>query len=384
MNEAQYVDLQLFLFWHNSKYQYWGLNCIMITSGPLFNLLLEAYGPCNHFTGDCSNACSWEPEHGLVPCGFGGAIGSIAEVKLVIVNAEPGDPPDDAKYFGSPIDMLKNSMRLFMEAMERGGLNRTGRPTQFHRNIRYILDCFFPGQNLSDQLKQTWVTNTVLCAAKNSGSTHFKQIEAACAKTYLVPQILIFEHAFILALGDKAKARLSTAGLRFDAVARHPSARVTDVDKKNSWISAAKVFNHGNWKTIYKSFCSLKLNECVGSLSASNELINYQNKSQFNFPKEVIDFFNCISTHADYSYKLGKLQLMVYFRGEKVGGYNSQRGVWYLSKIFISKNSSSTLMDIYNFQHVIKNETHDYWLAPQRNSLFAFKSVVAKITGFSF
>ncbi len=220
----------------------------MMTAQPLLDLLLPTYAPCQHFAGACANACTWEPDRGLVPSAFGGATGAVDDVKLVIVTAEPGDPPDDANYRGSPTDMLHNSLRVFTEAMERGGLDRPGRPTPFHRNMRQILDCFWPDQSLAEQLRKTWLTNAVLCPAQVSGGPHLTRVEAACADTYLAPQLDLLSIAFVFALGNKARNRLVAAGLRFDAVGRHPSARVSDADKRASWYAAAGQF-HGSDRT---------------------------------------------------------------------------------------------------------------------------------------
>ena len=114
------------------------IDCPMIAKA-LIDILEAAYQPCAHFKGACANACVWDPSRGLVPCAFGGATGTLDEVRLIIVTAEPGDPPDSAGYEGTPQDMVHNSLRIFHEAMHGGGINREGRPTPFHRNIRRIL-----------------------------------------------------------------------------------------------------------------------------------------------------------------------------------------------------------------------------------------------------
>jgi len=215
-----------------------------MTAQPLLDLLLPAYAPCQHFSGACANFCRWAPEKGLAPGGFGGAIELVSDVKLVIVTAEPGDPPDDVNHPVNSIDMVHNSLRLFTEAMERGHIKKAG-PTPFHRNLLSILDYFFPHQNLNQKLKQTWTTNTVLCPARVSGGVHPKIVEMTCTTTYLAPQLTLLRNAFILVLGNKAANRLSAAGLRFDAVGRHPSARVSNNDKHKSWqLAAEKFLNH--------------------------------------------------------------------------------------------------------------------------------------------
>ena len=209
----------------------------------LLKILEPAYRPCKHFAGACAGACIWDPPRGLVPCAFGGATGSLQEVQLIIVTAEPGDPPDAAGYQGKPEDMLRNSLRIFHDAMENDGLERRGRPTPFHRNLRRILDTFWPKDPLGAQLRKTWTTNAVLCPAQVSGGKHPYRVEQTCTATYLARQLDLFSGAFVLALGGKARDRMLAAGLRVDAFGPHPSARISDADKAAAWHAAANRFN---------------------------------------------------------------------------------------------------------------------------------------------
>ena len=94
---------------------------------PLLDILEPAYRPCAHFDGACAGACVWEPARGMVPCAFGGALGSLEEVCLIIVTAEPGDPPDSTGYQGTPQDLVQNSVRIFREGMQNGGIERADR-----------------------------------------------------------------------------------------------------------------------------------------------------------------------------------------------------------------------------------------------------------------
>ncbi len=362
----------------------------MMTAQPLLDLLLPAYTPCQHFSGACANACTWQPDRGLVPCAFGGAIGSADDVKLVIVTAEPGDPPVDANYRGSPTDMLHNSVRVFNEAMERGGLDRPGQPAPFHRNMRHILDCFWPDQSLAEQLKKTWLTNAVLCTAQVSGGPHLTRVEAACADTYIAPQLDLLSSAFVFVLGNKARNRLVAAGLRFDAVGRHPSARVSDADKRASWYAAAGQFHGGDRTTVpvvpmppqpRPISRQAVAEERVASASPPRELSDDLHTAISELPEAVAFFFRSVIAHPAYSCQAGRMQMMVYFRGQKVGGLNRQASHWYLSKVFVRKNGSPELMEAHDFEHVVHNEKHDYWLAPRSGALGAFEAAVTEMTG---
>jgi len=73
----------------------------------LRELLLPAYAPCRHFDGNCHCVARWDPGKGHVPRGFVGALGSLDEVKLVLVAAEPGDPlPGETYERADPADLL--------------------------------------------------------------------------------------------------------------------------------------------------------------------------------------------------------------------------------------------------------------------------------------
>ncbi len=338
----------------------------------------------------CANACTWEPDRGLVPCAFGGATGSVDDVKLVIVTAEPGGPPDDANYRGSATDMLHNSLRVFTEAMQRGGLDRQGRPTPFHRNMRQILDCFWLGQSLSEQLSKTWTTNAVLCPAQVSSGPHLTRVEAACAATYLAPQLALLSNAFVFVLGNKARDRLVAAGLRFDAVGRHPSARVSDADKRASWLAAAEQFRSGARTTISTAPVTQLPNPLprqaatgvrVATASPPRELSDDLRTAINELPKPVAAFFRSVNAHPDYTCQAGRMQMMVHFRGQKVGGLNRRVSHWYFSKVFVREHGSAALMEAHGFQHVVHNEKHDYWLAPRIGALAAFEGALVAMTG---
>ena len=352
---------------------------MMMTAQPLLDLLLPAYSPCQHFGGACADTCTWGPDRGLVPCAFGGATGTLVEVRLVIVTAEPGDPPDDANYRGTATDM-HNSLRVFTEAMQRGGLDRPGRPTPFHRNMRQILDCFFPGQSLAEQLKKTWTTNAVLCPAQVSGGPHLARVEAACANTYLAPQLALLDNAFVLALGNKARDRLAAAGLRIDAVGRHPSARVSDVEKRSSWHAAADQFQGVSRTSPSSSRASAEPLTPKKQAVAEGRVAGDVCAAVNDLPEAVATFFRSVQANPDYSYQTGKMQMMVYFRGQKVGGLNREASHWYFSKVFVRDYGSPAIMEAHGFRHVVRNEKHEYWMATGGCALAGFEAAVSEMT----
>ena len=58
----------------------------------LREILLPSYSPCPGIELGCKRTAIWKPEQGHVPRGFIGALGSLDEVQVVILVAEPGSP----------------------------------------------------------------------------------------------------------------------------------------------------------------------------------------------------------------------------------------------------------------------------------------------------
>lgn len=357
----------------------------MMPAKALLDILEPAYGPCTHFDGACADACVWDPARGLVPCAFGGATGSLDEVQLIIVTAEPGDPPDAAGYHGSPADMVRNSLRIFHEAMENGGIERRGRPTPFHRNMRRILDAFWPDEPLQTQLRKTWTTNAVLCPAEVSGGAHPDHVERTCVRTYLARQLELFPTAFVFALGGKARDRMRAAGLRFDAVGLHPSARKSDSEKAASWDAAARLYR-GEPIGVAASRGDYGSGSDARQRSARNTRQSGPAGGEdlwaaiAALPTPVSAFFERVAHHPDYDCWVGRMQLMVYFRSQKLGGLNRQASHWYFSKVFVRDHGDLDLMTAHGFEHVVHNERHDYWLGKGLDALARFEDAMVAMT----
>jgi len=65
----------------------------------LATVLAPAYAPCLEFQRACTEM-RWDPSQGHVPRGSLGATGSLEEVELVLVFAEPGDPHAGEQHSG--------------------------------------------------------------------------------------------------------------------------------------------------------------------------------------------------------------------------------------------------------------------------------------------
>ena len=160
----------------------------------LVHMLLDMQR-CSKF-GVCEQAV-YDPKNGHVPRGFSGATGSLEEVYLLMVFAEPGFPLSGETYSGDPrtdLHFLLNATYL------RLGTN------QFHRNITAFLDRVFPSLagNIDAQLKHVWLTESRHCSLASELGTIRKRDRAICSKTHLVEQIKLFPNAMVLLAGGKA------------------------------------------------------------------------------------------------------------------------------------------------------------------------------------
>ncbi len=165
----------------------------------LANLLAPAYAPCSAFSGPC-HEMRWSPSQGHVPRGFLGATGTLEDIELVLVFAEPGDPHEDEIHEG-----LTSAFRYATRAFEAG-------IDQFHRNVRAILDSCWPGLSFDKQMKKVWMTESVLCSATKEGGSVSTVAARECGRRYLAAQLVLLPHAVVVALGRKAQKRLRAIG----------------------------------------------------------------------------------------------------------------------------------------------------------------------------
>ena len=203
----------------------------------LAQTLLPAHAPCQHFFDVCSEM-RWKPEQGHVPRGVCGATGTLAEVELVLVSAEPGDPLPGETHTGSTVD----SAVAYSIACLRTPA------TTFHQNIRLIMDLCFPGQTFEEQLRRIWRTNSVLCSARVECGGVSRIVERTCIMTYLSRQLALVPGALVAALGRKALRRLDRHGIAaFPAL--HPSSRVSNTEKLASWNALATALRNHRLRT---------------------------------------------------------------------------------------------------------------------------------------
>ncbi len=166
----------------------------------LADLLAPAYAPCEAFSGKCREM-RWNPAQGHVPRGFLGAAGTLKEIELVLVFAEPGDPHEGETHEG-----LASAYNYATFGFETG-------KDQFHRNVRAILDSCWPELSFRQQMKKVWMTESVLCSTKKEGGAVSAAVTGECGKRYLKKQLELLPDALIVALGSKAQNRLRAIGV---------------------------------------------------------------------------------------------------------------------------------------------------------------------------
>jgi len=180
----------------------------------LVGILAPAFEPCRHFAGVCAGTARWDPLHGHAPRGFKGAFGTLNDIGLVLVVAEPGDPFHDERYNAesSPVEYIEKITEYSLHALTRRDM--------FTTNFRRILDDCRPRLSLYDQLRRTWTTESYLCSAPREGGSVRRASWSACGRAYLAPQLPLLADRAIVTCGRKARDRLVALGFtRFLAVA---------------------------------------------------------------------------------------------------------------------------------------------------------------------
>jgi hypothetical protein len=190
----------------------------------------RALAPCPNFGGDCAGIARWDPDNGYAPRGFVGALGSLDEVELVLVTAEPGDPyPGTERYPAGPPDVLLEAVCEFAFRNYETGKDL------FHRNVRYILDCCFPGMTFEEQLHRTWLVDAYLCSAPVESGNVPKRSARRCTNDYLDRQLALLDGRVIAGLGAKVRDRLGWTGRPFVGVASAAPPKCNYKGSRESW-----------------------------------------------------------------------------------------------------------------------------------------------------
>ncbi len=168
---------------------------------------------CAAFDGVCKSM-RYEPQLGLFPRGYAGATGRLHDVDLVVCVAEPGEPSANAKP--QPEGAQEDSVEEIASRVEAAFSNRKG---LFHRNVMTMLDGCWPGLTFEEMMRRTWITEGVLCSAEKTTGPVPTAVTKECVSRYLTKQLELLPKAFVIALGGKAKRRLTMAGRPPDVAA---------------------------------------------------------------------------------------------------------------------------------------------------------------------
>lgn len=173
----------------------------------LVEILAPAFEPCRHFAGACAGIARWNPVHGHIPRGFTGAFGTLDDVELVLVLAEPGDPFHDEQYdpASSPAERIEELAELSFHHLER-------RDGGFATNFCRVLDECWPGLPRFEQMRRTWKAESYLCSAPREGGRVPRTSWSVCGRDYLEPQLSLLGDRAIVACGRKARDRLEALG----------------------------------------------------------------------------------------------------------------------------------------------------------------------------
>lgn len=197
----------------------------------------DAY-PCQHLRGACTGMC-YKPELGHLPRGYTGALGKLREVELVLILAEPGNPPPGQEVYPAKADTPSR----IVEVASGVAVALADESSSFHKNLRIILNACWPSASLKDQLRKTWITESVLCSARKSTGHIPRPSELACTDSYLRKQLALLPGRYIVTLGRKAAQRVYLLGIRPDFEAAAPGRPGGNTQKaRNSWKSLGKAF----------------------------------------------------------------------------------------------------------------------------------------------
>ena len=167
----------------------------------LREILLPSYSPCPGFRRSVVNAHSHLGIRNKDMCLADSLVrwGSLDEVQVVILVAEPGDPHSEESYVFDDSLMTQTSKYAF-------NVYQTGKDL-YHRNLRFLINLVFPKATLEQQLRKTWIADTYLCSARKEGDSVPRQAERECAERFLAKQLELLKDRPVVALGGKAQRR---------------------------------------------------------------------------------------------------------------------------------------------------------------------------------
>ena len=134
------------------------------------------------------------------------AVGTVDEIELVLVVAEPGDPFHDESYNpeSSPVEQIEKIGEFSFHALKT--------TDQFNVNFRGVLADCWPGLPLYEQMRRTWKAESYLCSARREGGSVPVASWSVCGRDYLRPQLELLADRAIVACGSNARDRIRKLG----------------------------------------------------------------------------------------------------------------------------------------------------------------------------
>jgi hypothetical protein len=200
----------------------------MELNSAISRILLPAYGPCPAFKKECLGM-RWHPEGGHVPRGFAGAAGSLGEIELVLVFAEPGDPHETEAHEDLST-AYSYATKCFCEGKDF-----------FHRNVQFILKQCWPGLAIDQQMRKALLIDSVLCSAKVECGSVPPNSSRHSVASYLSPILELVPQALIVGLGNKAQNRMKMGGIyNFQSAISVAPPGCNRHGAKDSWCKIAE------------------------------------------------------------------------------------------------------------------------------------------------
>jgi hypothetical protein len=207
---------------------------MMKLNSEIAKILEPAYNPCPGFSGVCGATMRWAPDTGHVPRGFRGASGTLDEIELVLIYAEPGNPLPGERHTG-----LESAYLYSTRAFETGA-------TQFHVNVKAIINSCWPNLSFEEQMRKVWMTESVLCSAPIEGGRISAPVCRECGSRYLLQQLALLPNALVVALGSKARDRLRMIGVNnFLEVKSVAPPGCNHRGARESWAKISETLNAG-------------------------------------------------------------------------------------------------------------------------------------------
>jgi hypothetical protein len=198
------------------------------TCSELSKIMSSLYPRCQYFDTRCkAKVKEWNNDESSFAQGYCGGFGSVENIELIFVLAEPATTDKVDKNYRDAIKIPDPDYMVNVITNDVASVIENADGKKFHGNMRAILKGIYPDDTWTAIFRKVWITEAVLCQAKINGAQIPRDCEMTCAEKYLTRQIDVIRagrnSAKVIALGDKAYRRLGLIQVEHDAHAPHPS-----------------------------------------------------------------------------------------------------------------------------------------------------------------